>query len=153
MLESRLESVLASRTELLEAQAQREILNRTQRVETEARQWADTTNAQHQTDLEQLKAQAKAAIADVQRSKDDEIRRLEEAFARQLAAQQQRFVDASQVPIPKPTGSGLSTPQATSATNPFGTPTSVIGEGSRPLITVPFRLVLTQSLQLRLHRV
>ena len=133
MLESRLESVLASRTELLEAQAQREILNRTQRVETEARQWADTTNAQHQTDLEQLKAQAKAAIADVQRSKDDEIRRLEEAFARQLAAQQQRFVDASQVPIPKPTGSGLSTPQATSATNPFGTPTSVIGEGSRPL--------------------
>ena len=129
-----------SRTELLEAQAQREILSRTQRVESEARQWADNTNAQHQTDLERLRAQARAAIADVQRSKDDEIRRLEVAFAKQLAAQQPQSVDAVQVPIPK-TGSGLSAPQAT-AVNPFGAPTSVIGEGSRPL-SIPVRLVLT----------
>ena len=132
MLQSQLESALASRTELLEAQAQREIANRTQKIESEARQWASSATAQHQTDLERMRVEAMAAIADVQRSRDDEIRRLEIAFAKQLAAQQPQSVDAVHVPIPK-TGSGLSTPQAAPNINPFGTPSSNFGEGSRPL--------------------
>ena len=94
-----------NRTEMLEAQAHREISSRTQRVELEAQQWANNASAQHQSDLEQLRAQARAEIAEVQRNRDDEIQRLERAFAKQLASQTN--VDAVHVPIPK-TGSGLS---------------------------------------------
>ena len=119
LLKSQLESALASRTEFLEAQAQREISSRTQRVELEAQQWANNANAQHQSDLEQLRAQARAAIAEVQRNREDEIQRLERAYAKQLSSQPN--VDAVHVPIPK-TGSGLSTPQAHHHVNPFGTP-------------------------------
>ena len=82
----RAERELASRTEMLEARAQREIVDRTQRVEDEARQWASSTSAQHQTDLEQIRNQARAAIAEVQRSRDEERKRLEEALAKQLAS-------------------------------------------------------------------
>ena len=69
---------------MLEAQAHREISNRTQRVELEAQQWASNTTAQHRADLEQLRAQARAEIAEVQRNRDDEIQRLERSFAQQL---------------------------------------------------------------------
>ena len=68
LLQSQLEQALAARTEMLEAQAHREISNRTQRVELEAQQWASNTTAQHRADLEQLRAQARAEIAEVQRN-------------------------------------------------------------------------------------
>ena len=129
------EQELASRTEMLEAQAQREIVDRTQRVENEARQWANTASAQHQTDLEQIRTQAGAAIAEVQRSRDEEIKRLEDVLARQIASQQKNF-DGSQVPTPK-TGSGLSTPQ-TRQTNPFGTPNSIMEPGHPLSIPMSF---------------
>ena len=131
----RAEQELASRTEMLEAQAQREIVDRTQRVEHEARQWANTTNAQHQTDLEEIRNQARAAIAEVQRNRDEEIQRLEGVLARQIASQQ-RNVDGTQVPIPK-TGSGLSTPQTRQA-NPFGTPNSLVEPGHPLSIPMSF---------------
>ena len=131
----RAEQELASRTEMLEAQAQREIVDRTQGVEHEARQWANSTSAQHQTDLEEIRNQARAAIAEVQRSRDAEIKRLEDVLARQIASQQ-RTVDGTQVPIPK-TGSGLSTPQ-TRQTNPFGTPNSIMEPGHPLSIPVSF---------------
>ena len=131
----RAEQELASRTEMLEAQAQREIVDRTQRVEHEARQWANSTNAQHQTDLEEIRNQARAAIAEVQRNRDEEIQRLEGVLARQIASQQ-RNVDGTQVPIPK-TGSGLSTPQTRQA-NPFGTPNSLVEPGHPLSIPMSF---------------
>ena len=120
---------------MLEAQAQREIVDRTQRVEHEARQWANTTNAQHQTNLEEIRNQARAAIAEVQRNRDEEIQRLEGVLARQIASQQ-RNVDGTQVPIPK-TGSGLSTPQTRQA-NPFGTPNSLLEPGHPLSIPMSF---------------
>ena len=127
----------AARTEVLEAQAHREISNRTQRVELEAQQWANNTTAQHRADLEQLRAQTRAEIAEVQRSRDDEIQRLERSYAQQLASHSN--VNAVHVPIPK-TGSGLSTPQTHHHVNPFGTPNSAIDEGRHPLsIPISFR--------------
>ena len=131
----RSEQELASRTEMLEAQAQREIVDRTQRVEQEARQWANSTSAQHQTDLERVRNQALTTIAEVQRNRDEEIRRLEDVLARQIASQQ-RAVDGTHVPIPK-TGSGLSTPQTRHA-NPFGTPNSLMDPGHPLSIPVSF---------------
>ena len=137
LLQSQLEQALAARVEMLEAQAHREIYNRTQRVDLEAQQWASNTTAQHRADLEQLRAQARAEIVEVQRNRDDEIQRLERSFAQQLASQPN--VDAVHVPIPK-TGSGLSTPQTHHHINPFGTPNSVFDEGRHPLsIPVSFR--------------
>ena len=137
LLQSQLEQALAARTEMLEVQAHREISNRTQRVELEAQQWASNTTAQHRADLEQLRAQARAEIAEVQRNRDNEIQRLERSFAQQLASQSN--VDAVHVPIPK-TGSGLSAPQTHHHINPFGTPNSAIDEGRHPLsIPVSFR--------------
>ena len=137
LLQSQLEQALAARTEMLEVQAHREISNRTQRVELEAQQWANNTTAQHRADLEQLRAQTRAEIAEVQRSRDDEIQRLERSYAQQLASHSN--VNAVHVPIPK-TGSGLSTPQAHHHINPFGTPNSAIDEGRHPLsIPISFR--------------
>ena len=120
---------------MLEAQAQREIVDRTQRVEQEARQWANSTSVQHQTDLERVRNQALTAIAEVQRNRDEEIKRLEDVLARQIASQQ-RTVDGTHVPIPK-TGSGLSTPQTRHA-NPFGTPNSLMDPGHPLSIPVSF---------------
>ena len=122
---------------MLEAQAHREISNRTQRVELEAQQWANNTTAQYRADLEQLRVQTRAEIAEVQRSRDDEIQRLERSYAQQLASHSN--VNAVHVPIPK-TGSGLSTPQTHHHVNPFGTPNSAIDEGRHPLsIPISFR--------------
>ena len=137
LLQSQLEQALAARTEMLEVQAHREISNRTQRVELEAQQWANNTTAQHRADLEQLRAQTRAEIAEVQRNRDDEIQRLERSYAQQLASHSN--VNAVHVPIPK-TGSGLSTPQAHHHISPFGTPNSAIDEGRHPLsIPISFR--------------
>ena len=137
LLQSQLEQALAARTEMLEVQAHREISNRAQRVELEAQQWANNTTAQYRADLEQLRAQTRAEIAEVQRNRDDEIQRLERSYAQHLASRSN--VDAVHVPIPK-TGSGLSTPQTHHHINPFGTPNSAIDEGRHPLsIPVSFR--------------
>lgn len=93
-------------------------------------------------------SQARVAIAEVQRTRDDEIRRLEDELARQIASQR-TTVDGTQVPIPK-TGSGLSTPQAHHA-NPFGTLNSLMEPGHPLSVPVSFGLVKTQFHTLLLH--